>query len=385
MKKYLFFFLLLAIIAMSCQKDVVPQFADAAVSPLKSAYDSQTFGKQTAESRADEERIVAFNKLLKELTNNSNNSLSGDEMPVSETVWNIEALMNASYASAGDPFAQSSLKKDSVLVRLNANGAVDQSSLPAVYQALRAKLAEQYTAVGSSNKHLVFIDINFQGIRNSTNFSNPEMMASLEVISLTGYDVPEGMPFGSSDNWRWNDRDGKCNPLTGAAIGINTTVGATQQLMNQLNLRYPKPDSRYYYVNLQSRITEFPSGLDFLNPGDIQDNKRDFKIFSVSNEFPMFDESLCISADDMNWYYQNYYDIITRHKTFVPGKDFVSIWVFPDYHTHLDPTHPQGFHSVLVHRFEMVYGNYHRVTCPLICSCTDGTCVPDPNCIISTY
>ncbi len=215
------------------------------------------------------------------------------------------------------------------------------------------------------------------------------MMASLEVVSLTGYDVPEGTPFGSSDNWRWNDRDGKCNPLTGLPIGVNTTVGVTQQLTTQLNIRYPKPDNRYYYLNIQSTIRSFPSTADYYDspPGDVRDNKRDFKVFSITNEYPMFDEALCISADDMNWYYQNYYDIVTRHKALYPGKEFVSIWVFPDYHTHIDPTAPGGFHSVLVHRFETVFGNYHRNPCwlPSICSCTDGTCIPNPGCIISTY
>ena len=86
MKKNRFFFFLLAIIAMSCQKDVAPQFADATSSSLKSAYDSQTFGKPTAESRADEERIVAFSKLLQELKDNPNNSLNGDEMPEDFTI-----------------------------------------------------------------------------------------------------------------------------------------------------------------------------------------------------------------------------------------------------------------------------------------------------------
>ncbi len=77
-------------------------------------------------------------------------------------------------------------------MRLNTSGAVDQSSLPAVYEAIRAKLAEQYSAVSSNNKHLVFVDIGLKGIRNNINFANPEMMASLEITSLTGYNVPEG-------------------------------------------------------------------------------------------------------------------------------------------------------------------------------------------------
>jgi hypothetical protein len=263
MKKNLFFFLLLALVAMSCQKDIESnQSLGSIASPLKSAYDSQTFAQPTTESKADEERIVAFSNLLQKLREGGNSftasaSSNGNDMPIDETVWNVEALLNASYASAGDPFAHSSLKKDSILVPLNASGAVDQASLPALYESVRVKLAQQFTSVSSANKHLVFIDINMKGIRSSTNFANLEMMASFEIMSLTGYDFPEDMPFGSNDNWRWDKMSGKCNPLTGNDTGENVGEGATTRLTTQLNIRYPKPDYRFYYLNIQSKSTEY--------------------------------------------------------------------------------------------------------------------------------
>jgi hypothetical protein len=390
MKKNIFLFLVLAIIAVSCQKDIVSNDAHfMGTSQIKSAFDSQTFAKQTDESKADEQRIVEFSNLLNELKNTSSASPTGNEMAVDATVWNVEALLNASYASAGEPFARSSVKRDSISVPLNANGAIDESSLPAVYQAIKSKLGEQYQGVIGANKHLVFVDIELKRVRSSTSFANPTPMADFGITSLTGYDLPEGMPFGAGDDWKWDAVSGKCNPTTGAATGSNLGEGSATRLTTQLNIRYPKPDSRYYYLNIQSKNTEY----DYIKPrtpGDsnILDNVRDYLIYQISSEFPLlnpgldFDKFACINSDDMNWYYQNYFDRITQFKNTL-NKDFVSIVVRPDAHLHTDPV-TLVQHDVLFHVLEITYGNYHRNYCTVICSCTDDSCLPSPSCFYST-
>jgi hypothetical protein len=374
------------ILVVSCQKDLV-KTGDS--SPRKSIYDSQKFPEPNAESKADEERIVKFSNLLKKLSESTSSfSTTTNEMQIPETVWNVEALLNASYASAGEPFRHSSVTKDSILVALNSNGAIDESSLPAVYGAMRAKLGEQYQGITGDNKNLIFVDIEYKGIVSTVNLGSSLEMANFELTSFTGYGYPpEDIPFTVGDNWRWGNLGGRCNPTTGAPNGIDTREGATTVLTRQLNIRYPKLDNRYYFIDIQT-TSDYVDYNNRRNPNDpILDNNRDYLIYQVTNELPLndpglnFDKCKCINFDDMNWYYQNYFDKITYGLNLYPGKSFMSINVVPDGHLHQDPGSPP--HDVLFHKLTITYGKFHSRGCRLICSCTDGTCVPDPNCFQS--
>ncbi len=402
MKKNLFFLLLLAIIAVSCQKDIVSNNAHSLdASPVKSAYDSQSFTQTTAESKAEEQRIEAFRNLLNDLTNTSSASPTSNEMAVDATVWNVEALLNASYASAGEPFASNSLKKDSISVPLNANGAIDESSLPSVYQIVRAKLGEQYRNVNGADKRLIFIDVALKGTRSSSNFANPIPMADLYVTSSIGYTpslLPPGDIFGPNDNWRWAYEEGICNPATGTPTGISVGYDAAKLLGYALNTRYPKPLYRDYYTG----VLEF-SFSKIENPNDVttipaanrtpdnptgKDNIRDYLTFSVSEQFPYdipgqsnYYMKACIEAVDMNWYYQNYFNLITYQKNAF-NKDFISAFVQGLIHAHIQP--PLNIkHTELSHRLVITLGNYHRSGfCRPICMCDDDTCIP--NCPIGS-
>jgi hypothetical protein len=402
MKKNLFLYLLLAIVAMSCQKDLIVNDSQSLIpsSSNKSAYDNLSAKKPTAEARADEQRIIAFRDLLEDLKNTSSASATGNEMLVDSTVWNVEALLNASYASAGEPFTSNSVKKDSISVPLNANGAVDESSLPSVYEAVRAKVGAQYHDVNGANKHLIFVDIALKGIRNGSNVANSMQIADLYVTSATGYDFepasppppPTGDMFSAIHNWKWGLMEGRCNPATGLATGYSVGNDAALMLARTLNQRYPRPLIRDYYtdviMDIKSEIENsndvstltppFPDG----NPTGM-DNIRDFLTFSVSQAYPTPDFpsssnyifKSCIDVADMNWYYQNYYDIITQFKN-TRGLDFISIKIWDNIHLHLDPR--TGFkHTVYAHVLDQTFGKYHgSLSCLQICSCDDGSCVP---------
>ncbi len=401
MKKNIFFLLLLAIIAMSCQESVT--IDDGSFTPLtskKSAYDSPKLFNSAA--KAEEQRIIAFRNLLNDLKNMSSASPTGNEMAVDATVWNIEALLNASYASAGEPFARNAFKKDSISVPLNANGAVDESSLPAIYEMVRAKLGEQYGAVASANKHLIFVDIALKGTGNGTNFASPIPMADLYVTSSIGYELApaeDDFAFGPVHNWFWSKRRGMCNPVDGSLTGRLVGNSASSLLVSVLNQRYPRPLDRDYYTDIQQfGATEMdnpndistipPASRPLTNPTG-KDNIRDYLIYSVSEEYPYdipgqsnYGIKSCIEAADMNWYYQNYFNEITKSRNNF-HKDFISATIIDFNHYHKQPMTDIN-HTVLSHVLLYSLGNYHRSThCQQMCACDDTSCIP--NCNISTF
>jgi len=71
--------------------------------------------KEVSDKRA---KIHRFAELLESIEQGQVLSRDGETKTVEETVWNIEALLNARYAHADKPFLTSSVKRDTILVEL---------------------------------------------------------------------------------------------------------------------------------------------------------------------------------------------------------------------------------------------------------------------------
>jgi hypothetical protein len=344
MKKNLFLFLLLALVAMSCQKDIVPNDADASgktaeVTP-KDAVQTSLFDEQTKPLADDDvlKKINAFKAKLDKIEAGTMPE-TGTGTTVNDAIWNIEALVNSRYARANESFAQLASAKSTIIVALNDDGTIDNNALLVAVNQSKQKLTNQYQSFSENEKHVIAIDIRKKEpqVESATNII-------LEVEGVYGLRRPlSSLSFGPSDWWHWGFELGRCD------VAPPTRVSdAALQLSLKLNRRaIVEP---IYFTDVELR--EFVGGT-FPNPDDMtpDDNDRDFLTYFQDRNLPNYNVLACLSPSDMNFYLAGGRTVINLLKP--TGKSFINIDLHSDVVVPFDH---------LLHRGPIQYGIAHLMT-----------------------
>ena len=161
-----------------------------------------------------EAKLRAFNDYLNSFQNAKSRDAQG--MSTEQVEWNIEALLNATYANAAKGFTSQSVSRDSFLIPLN-NSAVSSENVVNAWRSAKSLLHDQYVSVGEAGKHVVMIDISTKTLGSQLQLTVSSFIGINPVQSRTD-------PFTATDDWWWGKlgiggTSGKCGNYSGQALG----------------------------------------------------------------------------------------------------------------------------------------------------------------------
>jgi hypothetical protein len=356
MKKNLFFLLLLAIVAVSCQKDIEPgSVASSKTNEIAPTIETSIFDQIKIKPLAEDDvfrKIDAFKAKL--------DKIEAGTMPetdngttVDDAIWNIEALVNSLYAQASKPFAKVSAAKNTIRVVLNDDGTIDNAALLTAVLQTRQKLNNQFQALTEVDKHVIAIDIRRKVPQVESGGS-----VLVEVEGVYGMKKPNLSSFGSNDYWHWGNKLGTCRPFSSPT---DQPLDASVKIGEKLNYRSTVISDVFFtdeeFTSIwagnnrnNSDVTTLPLPLPADNPEGF-DNIRDYIVFKQDQSFDNFNLLECLSPSDMNFYLNGARYKINALKP--AGKEFIDIDFYWD--STNDPS-PPIFHNGYIH-----YGVPHYI------------------------
>ena len=316
MKKNTFFFFLLAVIAMSCQKDIEQGSITSAVTPTDTKQTSLFDQTKPVENDDVYIKIDAFKAKLAKieagmLPENDNGT------SVSDAIWNIEALLNSQYGQAEKPFAKLARATNTIRVALNDDGTINNAALLTAVNEARQFLSSQYHALTDAEKHVIAIDMRRK---------EPQTEGGNVLIEFEGmYGLQHSSSlyrFGPGDYWHWGLGLGTCDGLP-----TQQPLDAATQIGEKLNYRNTPLNQSVFYTDQEIKGI-IGSTFRNLNDVTIGDNIRDCLMFSQVRSLPNYNLYECLDPDDMNFYLNGTSTAIGSRAP--QGKGFISIDLYWD-------------------------------------------------------
>ncbi len=304
---------------LNCSKDELKTVETANLSEKPLFNQMQPNEKEAEKVRT---KIRQFRERLKTVADGNALDKNGGTLTIEEAIWNIEAVLNATYANAAMPFEKLAVQTSNIVIP-TANGYVSDMEAFNAVTAASAKLAEHYNAITSTYKHPIVIDVELEATANN------EITISMKSI-ITEEPPTTITPVGgcnifnnTNDYWSWGWDQGRCNGLSGGQ-GLD----AADVLETQLNARIPDPVNTLYFTNVTTLPTLYAH--QYLNPNDLvlYDNNRDYLMFHCSGSNAL-NQYGCITPSDMNYYYCSMYDVINQVMPI--NHSFISIEVWDDF------------------------------------------------------
>jgi hypothetical protein len=266
-----------------------------------------------------EGKILAFKQKLDYVRENPNLKSGEDDLTIDEAVWNIEALVNYTYADASADFY--TIVNDSVSITVNLiEGRVAINDIIAAYDQIVDSLSAKYNQILSTEKQLMIADVSVKEIN--------EVAVVFEVNSAISSGIlnPGGW-FGVNDIWFYGMADynngGYCG---GIYNGTHTNDDAAEQIQRKIMFRRSLPSGHRYFIDIKEVYVDGQNNeliyepnsqepilcgcCDIINPNDpIQnDNYYDRLVFFNWAYYQNFHG--CLSKDEMNFYLGSMEDII---------------------------------------------------------------------------
>lgn len=243
MKKNLFFLLLLAAVAVSCQKDIEQGSIAAVVEQPKTDYFNSVTPKPSPNDDI-EQRIDAFKALIEP----SSNFGSGNAMSVDNAIWGIEAVLNQRFSNASKPFIAQQIGSTNFTVPLDATGEINSNDVAAALVTAKQALKLQWDGVRESAKHVIVTDIALLNQDAAT--------ATFTITSAIGVEqmlrtlIPPPVPFGVGEGWK----DGKYfgSNLQGCALSSGQYGNAADKIAEKWTSRTANQPQIYYYTDVEN-------------------------------------------------------------------------------------------------------------------------------------
>jgi hypothetical protein len=252
-----------------------------------------------------EGKILAFKQKL-EYTRENPNLKSGEaDLTIEEAVWNIEALVNYTYADASAEYE--TLINDQINITVNlSDSKVAFYDAVNTYDNIVDSIAVKFNQIQSEEKYLIVVDVSVIETDGET--------VTFGIDPGIGTDGPPGWfnDFGPTDYWFYGQLDGKCDQYIGQGIGSD----AAEQIQFKVNMRRSLPEGHSYFIDIKnvycnpwSEEITFEQTLqceccDLLNPNDPNpgDNINDYLLF-LNYGYPGINNFHdCIPPNEMNFY-----------------------------------------------------------------------------------
>jgi hypothetical protein len=266
-----------------------------------------------------EGKILAFKQKLDYVRENPNLKSGEEDLTLEEAVWNIEALVNYTYADATAEF--NSIVHDSVSITVNlVDGKVAISDLTAAYDQIVDSLSIKYNQIQSTEKQLMIADISLKESNGTT--------AVLTVNS--------GISEGGSNPFAWFDVNdiwwfGMGNLNNGGYCGgiynlTHKNDDAGEQIQRKIMIRRSLPVGHRYFIDIKEVYSDglelyivyernTPDELececcDINNPNDPipNDNYYETLVYFNTEDHPNFHG--CLEQLEMNFYLASMEEII---------------------------------------------------------------------------
>lgn len=162
----------------------------------------------------EEAKIIVgkIKKFKSQLIDKENVIRSGLEVPVDSAIWNVEALLNAEYASPDRKYLETVKQDLEIYVNVNNNNTVSFGDVADFYDEMKAAVRQVYSGDGiNEDKSLMAIAID-QYEREGSSVKVNVHVVSGRIDNKTvvgGY-----MPFGPGDCWYYGEYGGSCDDPT---------------------------------------------------------------------------------------------------------------------------------------------------------------------------
>jgi hypothetical protein len=245
MKKNLFFLLFLAIIAVSCQKDINPSVVTNTIEQPKTDY----FNSVTPKPSPNDDvlkRIDAFKALIE----NTSSLGSCDQISVSDAIWGIEAVLNQRYSNASKPFIAQQIDSTNFTVSLNASGEINANDVATALIVAKRELRMHWDKVRESSKHVIVTDIALR--------SQDATTATFTIASAIGIEqllrtlIPPPVPFGLGEGWL----DGKVNGSNALGCALTSALfgNAADKIAEKWNNRWASVPVSYFHTDVETIV-----------------------------------------------------------------------------------------------------------------------------------
>ncbi|MEA2041864.1 MAG: hypothetical protein U9N85_04850 [Bacteroidota bacterium] len=227
-------------------------------------------------------------------------SKSGENMSLADALKNMELLINAEH---GFPFEEYAARKHEVvsfLLQADENGEVSQAQINTAYTEMKNEVREAYTNSGFDQNGLILVTLSI----NKEDKNETTVNANVTTGEIH---YPGSNNF--TDCWYYGDDMGQCSGTQYEGImdggdTIANTIAANNPIFGYYDC--PGPPSEW-------RLILDPQPLIILQGNEYQNAQGDYLMFfypDPDGDGLFTDEEKQLSAEDMNYYYDNEYNLI---------------------------------------------------------------------------
>ncbi|MCD4792178.1 MAG: hypothetical protein K8R54_03025 [Bacteroidales bacterium] len=222
---------------------------------------------------------------------------SGENMPLADALENMELLINASH---GFPFEEYGERQNDVVsfqLQADENGNVTMAEVNAAYAEMINQVRQAYINTGFADKGLILVTLSI---------NEEDKSGSTIDVNVTTGKVGEPDSDNFTNCWYYGENMGQCTGTQYEGImdggdTIANTIAANNPLYDWCD--HPGPGWRL--------ILEFQDPIT-LEGNEYQDVQGDNLMFFYPDEEGDYftDEEMQLQSEDMNYYYDNEYELI---------------------------------------------------------------------------
>lgn len=235
-------------------------------------------------------------------------SKDANYISVGESIWNLEALFNYTYAYPELCYGKTEAVDTVLFLPISANDSVLMSDLAEFYNQMFQTVNLIYQSVTLPNKQFIILDVEEgQTFNNQVEIHLYTTQGSVEEPRR-----PLDNPFAPGEWWYYGENFGGWNQNEG---------DAAEKLTYWLNLELtqePPEGSYYYYTNIRTASSTTPSYYPYANSAfNVPDQYCEFEV--VGNPF-VDDTCLILNSDQLNFHY--YGELYLIHNYINPSGQF---------------------------------------------------------------
>jgi hypothetical protein len=281
------------------------------------------------------------------------NLKDGEEIPIEEAIWYLEATANCTYGDASEETIETSTAVTYVSLDVN-NQMVDLNELWTRYELMIDDIRAYYLAINSTEKQLMSVNVEPQDITST------QITCKVTSTFATGgfYQFP--CSFNPTDGWEaiggWVNSGGICS---GPNIGMYMDRDAASEIQRKIMNCKAYPVGNYWYEETET-ITIW--AYDYSNPGWSSGSPNYFKYRMYWNSTLYNDCHTCLSPqnpDELNFYLEGTKWVINTllddGGARPPNKSMISVQLVGDYVLYPYPS----YHTEYFHWGTIQYGILH--------------------------
>ena len=254
----------------------------------------------TTNANVSKQDLARANELLKFRNNMESNLKTEEILTLNDAVSLMEGTLNMTY---GRPeYEDDDVIHTSFIIKINENvNSVTLSKVTKVYNQIVDSLREFKNNIKITEKALLSADLELIEVKGNYNIKVYSGFVAWNENKSTNL----SNDYSSNDWWHAIDGEGRCGDYEGQSVGQDAATVLTASIAAKLKSVYrPHIYPGYYWDNVYTKplyYYNYPAPVGSLWP---------YRIFYQYNNYnSIWQESPCLSPDDMDFFYNNGYNI----------------------------------------------------------------------------